>query len=63
MRKDLRCTCKKLLFQVDGDDIIIKCRHCKKIIIIRTKGLVSMEYRIEEQAVKLNSCRESYQSH
>ena len=46
--KDFRCTCKKLLFRIEGDTIILKCRHCKRFIFIRTKGLTAVEFRQEE---------------
>ncbi|MDA8440888.1 MAG: hypothetical protein M0Z55_00720 [Peptococcaceae bacterium] len=62
MKKDLRCSCKKLVCQIDGDDIVLKCRHCKKIIYIHTRGLISMEYRVEEPLIKLNSIPNAYQS-
>lgn len=65
MKKDLRCTCKKLVCQVEGDDLIIKCRHCKKLIYIHTRGIISMEYRIEEPPVQfqtVSSTRTPYES-
>ena len=63
MRDDLRCSCKKLLCQVEGDDVVIKCRHCKKVIYIHTKGLISMEYKLEEPVVNFNTYSEQLQSH
>lgn len=62
MRKDLRCSCKKLVCQIDGDDIIIKCRHCKKMVYIHTRGLISMEYRTAEPLIQFNTCGELYHS-
>jgi len=38
--EDLLCCCDKLICQIEGDDIIIKCRYCKRMILIRTKGIV-----------------------
>lgn len=52
--ENFRCTCKKLLFQIDGDTIIIKCRHCKRLIYIHTKGLVDVEFRSNEKVQYLN---------
>lgn len=44
--QDFRCSCKKIVFQLDGDSIIIKCRHCKRYIQINTKGIVNIEYKL-----------------
>lgn len=47
--KDFRCQCKKIVFQIEGDTIIIKCRHCKRYIHIRTKGLIDVQYRVDPE--------------
>lgn len=39
--EELFCSCERVICQVDGDDIIIKCRHCKRVILIRTKGIIN----------------------
>lgn len=39
--EDLRCKCGKIICQIEGSSIIIKCRHCKRLIIIETKGIIS----------------------
>lgn len=44
---DFRCACKKIVFQIEGDTIIIKCRHCKRYIHIHTKGLIDIEYSLD----------------
>lgn len=44
---DFRCGCKKIVFQVDGDAILIKCRHCKRYIQINTKGISNFEYKLD----------------
>lgn len=44
--ENFRCQCKKIVCQIEGDTIIIKCRHCKRYIHIRTKGLMHIEYRL-----------------
>lgn len=43
---DFRCECKKIVFQLEGDAILIKCRHCKRYIQINTKGIVNFEYKL-----------------
>jgi len=47
--QDFRCTCKKIIFQIEDDRIIIKCRHCKRYIHIRTKGLIDVEFRLDQE--------------
>lgn len=42
LMEDVRCKCGKIVFQVNGNEIIIKCRHCKRMIVIKTTGLVSI---------------------
>ncbi len=54
--KDVRCTCNKIICQVDDDTIVIKCRHCKRFIVIRTKGTVKVETSIEDSKVNLEVC-------
>ncbi|TDA69805.1 MAG: hypothetical protein D9V47_04265 [Clostridia bacterium] len=44
--ENFRCQCKKIVCQLEGDTVIIKCRHCKRYIYIHTKGLVNIEYRL-----------------
>jgi len=40
--QDVRCTCHKIVAQIDGDTIIIKCRHCKRVVLIKTAGINSI---------------------
>lgn len=35
---DLRCQCGKIVCQLQEQVVVIKCRHCKRFIIISTKG-------------------------
>jgi len=43
----LRCPCGKIVCQVKGQQVIIKCRGCKRVmVIIHTKGIA----RVEQQA-------------
>lgn len=34
-----RCKCNKLICVIKDDDIEIKCNKCKRIMVIRTKGI------------------------
>lgn len=50
--EDLRCKCGKIVCQIKGNLVIIKCRHCKRLVIVNTKGIineqegkVAVEYR------------------
>lgn len=43
---DFRCECKKIVFQLEGDAVLIKCRHCKRYIQINTKGIINFEYKL-----------------
>lgn len=43
---DFRCSCKKIIFQIEGDSVLIKCRHCKRYIQINTKGIVNFQYKL-----------------
>jgi len=40
---NLKCPCGKIVCQIEGDTIIIKCRHCKRYISIKTNGIVKVE--------------------
>lgn len=40
---DVRCTCHKIVAQIDGDTIIIKCRHCKRMVLIKTAGIINID--------------------
>lgn len=44
--EDFRCQCKKIICQIEGDTIIIKCRHCKRYIHVNTKGITNIEFRL-----------------
>lgn len=41
-----RCQCHKVVCQIQKDTIIIKCRHCKRYIHIRTKGITNIKYKL-----------------
>ncbi len=51
---DVRCVCNKIICQVDKDAVIIKCRHCKRFIIIRTRGKVTVETSIRDKKVNMD---------
>ena len=38
--EDVRCQCDKIVCQIKGNDIIIKCRHCKRYVVIKTRGIL-----------------------
>ncbi|WP_366921851.1 hypothetical protein MFMK1_002268 [Metallumcola ferriviriculae] len=37
--KDIRCECNKIICQLEGNEVIIKCRHCKRNVVIKVKGI------------------------
>ena len=43
--KQQRCTCNKLLCIVKENTIEIKCNKCKRIMLIKTKGIEGVEIR------------------
>lgn len=43
--KNHRCICGKIVAQQEGDIILIKCRHCKRMLHIKTKGIDSIEFK------------------
>lgn len=44
----VRCTCNKIVCEIVGDEIIIKCHHCKRYLIIQTRGITSMTTALNE---------------
>lgn len=44
--KDIRCTCGKLVCQHQEQKIIIKCRHCKRFIVINLQKLQQKEVSV-----------------
>mgnify|MGYP006874555279 CR=1 FL=1 len=44
--ENFRCQCKKIVCQIEKDTVIIKCRHCKRFIHIKTKGIIDIQYRL-----------------
>lgn len=44
---EVRCRCHKLICLVDGHDVHLKCGRCKRVLIIRTRGIESIQVGIE----------------
>ena len=40
--RPVRCPCNRLVCMVEGDEVAIKCSRCKRIIRIRTRGIVDV---------------------
>ncbi|GAV21678.1 hypothetical protein cpu_01880 [Carboxydothermus pertinax] len=40
----IRCKCKKIVAQKGKDEIIIKCRFCKRKVVISTREIIKIEY-------------------
>lgn len=44
---NVRCSCQKIICQLEDNEIIIRCRHCKKYLVIKMPGPpVSIEERL-----------------
>lgn len=50
-----RCQCGKIVCEIEDDKVVIKCRHCKRYIIIHTKGLQKIEYQTENELINLTT--------
>ncbi len=48
MSEFFRCQCKKIICQIEEDTIIVKCRHCKRYVHIKTKGIESVEFKLTD---------------
>lgn|GEM_PF-1054894 len=58
--EDLRCQCGKIVCQIEGNDIIIKCRHCKRYIRISTAGINHFRFNLgpeEEESIRVQSVK------
>ncbi len=42
--ENTRCACGKIVCQTEEDRVIIKCRHCKRYIVIHTGGIERVEH-------------------
>jgi len=43
--KMVRCRCNKLLCAVNGNEVEIKCNKCKRLLAIKTNGIISVEIK------------------
>ncbi|MBS4024187.1 MAG: hypothetical protein KGZ96_00770 [Clostridia bacterium] len=50
-----RCQCKKIVCQIKGDVVIIKCRHCKRYIHIVTAGIKDIQFKLSDETDADNS--------
>ena len=41
--EELRCKCNKLICVIKDSDIVIKCNKCKRMMVIRTDGIKSVD--------------------
>lgn len=42
---DLKCMCGKIISQQKDRILIIKCRHCKRLVLIHLDDLEKVEFR------------------
>jgi len=40
----IRCRCKKIVAQKAKEEIIIKCRFCKRKVVISAREILKIEY-------------------
>ncbi|MCL4515496.1 MAG: hypothetical protein M1379_07935 [Firmicutes bacterium] len=50
--ENTRCACGKIVCQTGEDRVIIKCRHCKRYIVIHTGGIERVEHLSEPAPVE-----------
>ncbi len=43
--QEVRCLCSKIVCRIDQKTIIIRCRHCKRDIVISTSGVLKIDYK------------------
>ncbi|NLK00370.1 MAG: hypothetical protein GX318_03905 [Clostridia bacterium] len=43
--KQLRCVCNRLVCITNGMNIEIKCGKCKRLIVIKTRGITGVSHR------------------
>lgn len=43
--RDKRCKCNKLLCVIKGSDIEIKCNKCKRMLLIKTAGILDIDIK------------------
>ena len=42
---DVKCMCGKIVSQHTDRVLVIKCRHCKRLVLIHLDDLAKIEYR------------------
>lgn len=42
---DIKCACGKIVSQQKEHVLVIKCRHCKRLVLIHLNDLGKIEYR------------------
>jgi len=42
---DIKCACGKIVSQQKDRMLVIKCRHCKRLVLIHLDELGKIEYR------------------
>ncbi|HZW83822.1 MAG TPA: hypothetical protein VFF14_10445 [Candidatus Deferrimicrobium sp.] len=42
---DVKCICGKIVSQQKERLLVIKCRHCKRLVLIHLDDLTKIEYR------------------
>jgi len=40
----LRCKCGKIVCEIIEDKVIIKCRHCKRFVVIEAEQVKTIKY-------------------
>ncbi|KXS38419.1 MULTISPECIES: hypothetical protein [unclassified Candidatus Frackibacter] len=51
--QDVRCKCNKLVAKLEGDKVIIKCRHCKQFVVIHAKQVKMITYYNENLSARV----------
>lgn len=50
----LRCLCGKMVCMIEGNEVQIKCSRCKRMVIVQTRGIVSIAFREGESGASPN---------
>ena len=54
MTEYINCQCGKIVSQLEDNRIvIIKCRRCKRYVILDTKGLNHIRYKLDDEIVRM----------
>ncbi|MBS4026397.1 MAG: hypothetical protein KGZ96_12060 [Clostridia bacterium] len=55
-----RCQCKKIVCQIEGDVIIIKCRHCKRYLHIVTEGIKEIQFKLSDKVEQVAATNDKW---